>query len=133
MPYAAVAAAHDALVALLPDEKVYVDSLYAATLVKIGDGDAKTQGVALGYAAAKALLAKRLGDGADAAQTPFPIGTNPGDYQYTPPFDGLPFNGYYALGGWKDVKPSVLTAANQFRPGPRALAGADVGRLHGRF
>ena len=118
-PDAAVAAAaHDALVALLPGAKTYADSLYQAALAKIGDGDAKTQGVALGQAAAKAVLALRTGDGADAAQTPFPIGTNPGDYQYTPPFDGPPFNGFYALAGWKDVKPFALTAANQFRPGP---------------
>ena len=125
-PDAAVAAAaHDALVALMPAEKTYADSLYQATLAKIGDGDAKTQGVALGQAAAKAILAQRTGDGADAAQTPFPIGTNPGDYQYTPPFDGPPFNGFYALAGWKDVKPFALTAANQFRPvPPPALASA---------
>jgi len=118
-PDAAVAAAaHDALVALLPAQKSYADSLYQAALAKIDAGDAKTQGVALGQAAAKAILAQRTGDGADAAQTPFPIGTTPGDYQYTPPFDGPPFNGFYALAGWKDVKPFALTAANQFRPGP---------------
>ncbi len=118
-PDAAVAAAHDALVVVVvPAQKAYADSLYTATLAKIGDGDAKTQGVALGQAAAKAVLAKRSGDGADAAQTPVTIGTNPGDYQYTPPFDGPPFNGYYALAGWKDVTPFALTAANQFRPGP---------------
>ncbi|AMJ65666.1 vanadium-dependent haloperoxidase [Hymenobacter sp. PAMC 26628] len=126
-PDAAVAAAaHDALVVLVPDEKAYADSLYTATLAKIGDGTAKTQGVALGQAAAKAVLAKRANDGADAAQTPFPIGTNPGDYQYTPPFDGPPFNGYYALAGWKDVTPFVLTAANQFRPGPPPALTSDA-------
>ena len=126
-PDAAVAAAaHDALVALLPDEKTYADSLYAAALAKIGAGDAKAQGVALGQAAAKAVLAQRAGDGADAAQTPFPIGTAPGDYRYTPPFDGPPFNGYYALAGWKDVKPFALTAANQFRPGPPPALPSDA-------
>ncbi len=36
------ATAPDALVALLPDEKAYVDSLYIVTLAKIGDGNAKT-------------------------------------------------------------------------------------------
>ncbi len=82
--------------------------------------------MALGQAAAKAVLAKRAGDGADAAQTPVTIGTNPGDYQYTPPFDGAPFNGYYALAGWKDVQPFVLTAANQFRPGPPPALTSDA-------
>ena len=118
-PDAAVCtAAHDALVAVLPAQKAYADSLYQAMLAKIGADNAKTLGVTLGRAAAQAVLAKRLNDGADVAQTPFPIGTNPGDYQYTPPFDGPPFNGYYALCGWKDVKPFMLTTAGQFRVGP---------------
>ena len=116
-PDAAVsAAAHDALLALLPDQKVYTDSLYTAMLAKITDGDAKAHGVALGQAAAKAILAKRANDGAANAQMAFPIGSTPGDYQFTPPFDGPPFNGFYALAGWKDVTPFALTSASQFRP-----------------
>lgn len=118
-PDAAVCtAAHDALVAVLPAQKAYADSLYQAMLAKIPADNSKTLGVTLGQAAAQAVLTKRMGDGSDVAQTAFPIGTNPGDYQYTPPFDGPPFNGYYALAGWKDVKPFMLTAANQFRVGP---------------
>ena len=126
-PDAAVgAAAHDALVAVLPSQQPYADSLYQAMLGKIAAGDAKTKGVALGQAAAKAILAKRANDGADIAQIPITISPTPGSYQYTPPFDGPPFNGYYALAGWQNVKPFVLTAANQFRPvPPPALTSAD--------
>ncbi len=134
-PDAAVsAAAHDALLALLPAQKAYADSLYAALLAKISDGDAKARGIALGQAAAKAILARRAGDGADNAQVAFPIGANPGDYQYTPPFNGPPFNGFYGLAGWKDVKPFGLTSAAQFRPGPppaltSALYTADFNEI----
>jgi hypothetical protein len=126
-PDAAVcAAAHDALVVVLPSEQTYADSLYQALLGKVSAGDAKTKGVALGQAAAKAILAKRANDGSDKAQIPISISSTPGSYQYTPPFDGPPFNGYYALAGWKDVQPFVLTAANQFRPvPPPALTSAD--------
>ncbi|AMR28931.1 hypothetical protein A0257_18715 [Hymenobacter psoromatis] len=126
-PDAAVcAAAHDALMAVLPTEQAYADSLYQAMLGKIGTSDAKTKGVALGQAAAKAILAKRANDGSDNAQIPITINPTPGSYQYTPPFDGPPFNGYYALDGWKSVKPFVLAAANQFRPGPPpVLTSAD--------
>ncbi len=125
-PDAAVsAAAHDALAALLPAQKAYLDSLYGAMLANVGAGDAKTRGVALGQAAAQAILAKRADDGADHAQMAMPIGSNPGDYQYTPPFDAPPFNGYYALAGWKDVTPFALAAASQFRPvAPPALTSA---------
>lgn len=130
-PDAAVgAAAHDALLALLPDQQPYADSVYQAQLATISAGDAKTQGVALGQAAAKAILARRAGDGADHAQIPFVTGTNPGDYQFTPPFDGPPFNGFYALAGWKDVPPFALTSARQFRT---AAPPADFGDVHRRF
>ena len=126
-PDAAVcAAAHDALVAVLPTQQAYADSLYQAMLGKISPGDAKTKGVALGQAAAKAMLANRANDGSDNAQVPIIISPTPGSYQYTPPFDGPPFNGYYALDGWKSVKPFVLSAANQFRSvPPPVLTSAD--------
>ena len=128
-PDAAVsAAAHDVLVSQLPTQKAYADSVYTAVLAKITNGDAKTKGISLGQLAAKAIIAKRTGDGSETAQIPFPIGTNPGDYQYTPPFDGPPFNGYYALAGWKDVKPFALTSGSQFRP--HCPTGCHVGRIH---
>ncbi len=127
LPDAAVyAAAYNVLISVLPDQKTYADSLYTALLAKISDGDAKTKGIALGQSAAKAIITKRTGDGSDNAQIPFPIGSNPGDYQYTPPFDGPPFNGFYALAGWKDVKPFGITSASQFRPvAPFALTSTE--------
>ena len=67
-----------------------VEADYAAALAAIPDGAAKTQGVALGHAAAAAILALRADDGSD---TPFivpayPQGTEPGEYRFTP---GTPF------------------------------------------
>ncbi|MFC7667661.1 hypothetical protein ACFQT0_09880 [Hymenobacter humi] len=104
-PDAAVgAAAHDALVALLPDQKAYADSLYQARLATIGAGDAKTQGVALGQAAAAAILARRANDGSDRAQIPFVPGTAPASISL-PPFDGPPSTGSMRWLGGKTCCP----------------------------
>ncbi|QNP51578.1 hypothetical protein H9L05_16515 [Hymenobacter qilianensis] len=118
-PEAAVStAAHHALVAVLPEQKAYADSLYQVSLASIRDGQAKTLGIALGHAAAQAVLATRVGDRSDVAQIPYTPGSNPGDYQFTPPFDAPPFNGFFALAGWRDVRPFALTSAAQFRRVP---------------
>ena len=111
------AAARTVLVALigqLPSEltpapciaagKASAEADYAAALGLIPDSQAKTQGIALGEAAAGAILARRATDGAVG---PFlnpacPQDTDPGEYQCTP---GTPF---IAFQGWGRVTPFVL-------------------------
>ena len=89
-PEAAVAAAaRDVLVPLLQQlpapfsgcasgAVAGVDDAYAAALGAIPDGRAKRQGVALGQAAAAAILALRAGDGSDTPlfDTAYPQGTS---------------------------------------------------------
>jgi hypothetical protein len=125
-PDAAVAAAaRDVLVPLLQQlpapfsecasgAVVGVDAAYAAALGAIPDGRAKRQGVALGQAAAAAILAVRAGDGSDTPlfDTAYPQGTQPGEYRFTPGFD------FAFAPGWADVTPFVLRDSSQFRPGP---------------
>jgi hypothetical protein len=127
-PDAAVAAAaRDVLVPLLQqlpapfsdcvgrnDAVEKVDRAYAAALGAIPDGRAKRQGVALGQAAAAAILALRAGDGSDTPlfDTAYPQGTQPGEYRFTPGFD------FAFAPGWADVTPFVLRDSSQFRPGP---------------
>jgi hypothetical protein len=91
-----------------------VDAAYAAALGAIPDGRAKRQGVALGQAAAAAILALRAGDGSDTPlfDTAYPQGTQPGEYRFTPGFD------FAFAPGWADVTPFVLNDSSQFRPGP---------------
>ena len=127
-PDAAVAAAaRDVLVALigqLPLELVSqscidagiasVEADYAAALAAIPDDPTKAQGIAVGQAAAAAILDLRAADGAVG---PFlnlscPQDTNPGEYQCTP---GTPF---IAFEVWANVTPFVLKDSSQFRPGP---------------
>ena len=138
-PDAAVAAAaHDALVGLIAVGALpfvgfgsatqqaaavaFVNLQYAADLATIPDGPAKTRGVAVGQAAARAVLARRSSDGATTF-VPYIPGTRPGDWQPTPnpsPFDPpaagerLPA----VLPGWGQVTPFVLRSSSQFEPDP---------------
>ena len=127
-PDAAVAAAaRDVLVALiaqLPLElhtQACIDAgvasakaAYAAALAAIPDGQAKVQGIAVGQAAAAAILHVRADDGAVGPFLNFtcPQDTNPGEYRCTP---GTPF---IAFERWENVTPFVLHHSSQFRPGP---------------
>jgi hypothetical protein len=127
-PDAAVAAAaRDVLVALIaqlplelhPQECIdagvaSTEAAYTAALAAIPDGQAKAQGIAVGQAAAAAILDLRADDGAVGPFLNFacPQDTNPGEYQCTP---GTPF---IAFEGWENVTPFVLRHSSQFRPGP---------------
>ena len=81
---AAIAAAHRVLVGLLPEQTDSLDAKRAASLAALPDGAAKTAGIAVGEAAAVAMLAKRANDGTDA-DVPYTPGTLPGQYRPTPP------------------------------------------------
>ena len=126
---AAVAtAAHDVLVALLPTQKEYLDGVLNTSLSRISDATAiRKAGSTLGSLAATTLLANRANDGIAQAQITYVPGTNPGDYQFTPPFDGPPFNGFSFLAGLGATQPWVLTSGAQFRPTvtPYALTSAE--------
>jgi hypothetical protein len=127
-PRAAVAAAaHGVLVPLLQelpapfsncvtgaDVVGDVDAAYATALDAVPSGAAKTRGIALGQAAAAAMLALRTGDGSDTALfvTDYPQGTAPGEYRFTP---GQTF---VFAPAWGDVTPFALASSLQFNPGP---------------
>jgi hypothetical protein len=91
-----------------------VEADYAAAIAEIPDGRAKTRGIAVGEAAAAAIVALRADDGADTTlvDVGYPQGSAPGEYRFTP---GTPFA---FAPGWADVTPFVLEDAAQFMPGP---------------
>ena len=91
-----------------------VEADYAAALAAIPDDPTKAQGIAVGQAAAAAILALRAADGAVGPFLNFrcPQGTKPGEYQCTP---GTPFIVFEV---WGNVIPFVLNHSSQFRPGP---------------
>jgi membrane-associated phospholipid phosphatase len=119
-------AAHETLIALLPDSKVSCDAAMEETLRTVSDDSRKTAGLQVGRAAAVAILKARENDGASQTVQYTP-GTKPGEYRPTPP-DFKPA----AQVHWGTVKPFVLSSSAQFRcpeppavNGPRALADIE--------
>jgi hypothetical protein len=112
---AVIEAAYDTLVNYFPSQTAVLNPLYTAALASIPDGIAKSNGQAVGLAAATSLIAMRTGDGrltpinttsSFAAKTPAP-----GVWRLTPPKYAA------AQTPWVgDVKPYVLESADQFLP-----------------
>jgi hypothetical protein len=84
LDWVAVMEAHRALASLYPDQATSLDAHRVASLAAIADGSAKDAGIAVGDAAALAVLAKRTDDGSND-DTPYTPGTAPGRYRPTPP------------------------------------------------
>ena len=97
---------------------------YASAIGAIADGAAKTRGIALGQAAAAAVIARRVNDGSTAplVDPKFPQGTAPGQWRFTPGSPPIAF-----AADWGQVKPFVLRGAAQFRPGPPLVVSCDSG------
>jgi hypothetical protein len=92
---------------------------YNQTLALIPDGPAKSLGVEVGAAAARAMLENRDGDG---RYVPFPltVGTEPGEWRPAPPSNAIDPNSWVS-----EVDPFTLLSTSQFRtPGPRNLNSA---------
>ena len=62
---AAATAAYRVLLNLTPAQKPVLDAHYAASLAMVPDGSQETRGIAVGEAAAAAMLAARVDDGRD--------------------------------------------------------------------
>lgn len=116
---AAVVAAHDVLVGLVPSKQSAFDAALATSLAAIPDGPAEDAGVTLGRTVAAAMLANRKDDGADdvVAYTP---GTDPEDWQPTPP-GFLPA----LLPQFATVEPFAIRSPDQFRAAPPPSLTSD--------
>ena len=121
-PVAAIsAAAHEVLVASVPDKKEQLDAALAEAVKDVKSNDAKERGLALGRIAGKAIVALRAAD--DIFQNPIVEINNPlepGLYQPVPPspFVYAPF--------WATLKPFALESPKQFRITPMpALNSAE--------
>jgi hypothetical protein len=122
---AAAAAAHRALKFYLPSSAdATLDGALAASLAAIPDGQAKTDGIATGEAAADAMIANRAGD-VPAPASYVPSG---GAYQWMPtgpPLGGCMVGGVGGNAHWSGVKLFGLESASQFRalPPPDLTSG----------
>jgi hypothetical protein len=111
---AAIAAAHAALIQLYPEQRALLDAGRDASLAAIADGAAKRDGIALGHAAAEAMLKLREHDGAAAAIAAIyqPL-AGPGYWTPTPTAFRPALDP-----GWGTVRPFIMATGSQFRPGP---------------
>lgn len=110
---AAAVAAHDVLVDLYPTKAAAFDSALAASLATIGNGGAKTSGMATGQAFAAATIAMRADDGFVAPFPPYTPTGEPGNYVPTSPGPGFPVDGQFAT-----ATPFVMSSPSQFRAAP---------------
>lgn len=118
---AAVAAAHRVLVYYFPAQETSLDAAYMDSLSKIAAASgAKNAGIAVGEAAASALIAARAGDGLEA-NVPYSPGSGPGVWQPTPPKFAA------ALTPWlAQMRPFTMKSASQFLPnGPTRLTSEE--------
>jgi hypothetical protein len=112
---AAVAAATwTTLSKLVPAQQAAIEAEYQAALKQVPDGPAKAAGVAVGEQAAAACLAR-----VDDVSLPDTYRPHAAAGVYVPTL--LP-----AVPNWGKRKPWVMTAGNQFRPGPPPTLTSDT-------
>jgi hypothetical protein len=120
---AAATAAYRVLVQLVPAQQPTLDTQYAASLAAIPNGSPKTRGIAVGNAAAAAMIAARTDDGRFGPFR-FAVGSGPGVWKpVLPMFVNDP-------AAWlKDVKPFLIPSSSQFRSeGPLPLTSRRYAR-----
>lgn len=110
---AAATAAHDVLAALYPKDAAALALRLGGSLGPIPETAGKHEGVAVGKAAAAAILALRAGDGSKAAAPPYLPTRTPGRYQPVPPDRKPP-----VFRQWGRVRTFTLTSADEFRSVP---------------
>jgi hypothetical protein len=120
---AAATAAFRVVVALVPAQAATLQARYIESMAAISDGPAKTGGIAVGEAAAAAMLAARQNDGRGGPFT-FDFGTEPGEWRKSPPLflvDGAAWVG--------NVKPFLVPDAAMLRTrGPLPLKSRAYAR-----
>jgi hypothetical protein len=119
---AAAAAAHDVVVALRPTMESQADQWLEVDLAEVSNESRRQRSLEVGAMAAEAILDLRANDNCcnDFQYVP---GNQPGDYQFTPPFNQFSF----AYGtGWGLMTPFSLDSGAQFpAPPPPALSSAE--------
>jgi len=111
---AAITAAHGVLKTFFPAAAITLDQQRADSLALIQDGQAKTDGIAVGEAAAAEMIAERTGDGSAPPQFHVPPNSDPHEWQKTPSCP--PAGGAFLH--WRNVNPFGVQSSSQFRADP---------------
>ncbi|GJL95934.1 MAG: haloperoxidase [Hyphococcus sp.] len=125
-PGAALAhAAYDVAADQYPDKAADFAALRDRWLAKVDDSRAKSAGAAVGAAAARAALAKRVGDNwnTEVEYQLHPMG--PGVYAEFPDHSGTP-QGFVFGAAWAHAKGFALKSADQFRAPPPPAIDSDA-------
>jgi len=115
---AAVQAAHDVLLNYFQNSQLALDNQLAASLALIPNGQAKTDGIATGKAAAATMIALRASDGSSPLTLYTPGQPGPGVWQATP---SCPIIGGVAKGlffNWQNVTPFGIPDAHAYLLSP---------------
>jgi hypothetical protein len=115
---AAIQAAYRVLRTYFTGSASTLDTALANSLASIPDGQAKSDGIATGDAAALAMIALRANDGSSPAQFGIPGPAVPGAYQATPScptVNGIKVGTFFQ---WQYVTPFGIPSAGEFLLGP---------------
>ena len=118
---AAVAAAHATLIHYVPASIAELDRARARSLQSIPDGPARLSGIAVGEAAARAMIKLRENDGSTPDEFFLPKTSRPGEWHLTagcPPSGGLFLH-------WQNVTPFGIKSSRQFRAAPPPALRSD--------
>jgi hypothetical protein len=111
---AAIQAAYRVLRTYFPVSASTLDAERANSLASIPDGQAKTDGIATGEAAALAMIALRANDGSSPAQFKIPGPLVPGEWQATP---SCPIVNGVAVGigfQWQNITPFGIPSVKDY-------------------
>jgi hypothetical protein len=111
---AAIQAAYHVLSVYFPNSATALNAALANSLAQIPDGQAKTDGIATGEAAAEAMVALRASDGSSPPQFKIPGPAVPGEWQATP---SCPIVNGVAVGTafqWQNITPFGIRSAGDF-------------------
>ena len=118
---AAIVAARDTLTGFF-GQSASLDALRDASLAAIPDGQAKTDGIAVGAAAAAAMLANRTGDGSAPPLFYTPPNSDVYQWQVTP--GPCASTGAGVFRHWPNLRPFGIASSSQFRAEPPPELGS---------
>jgi hypothetical protein len=128
---AAIQAAYRVLSTYFPASASTLDAERANSLASVPDGQAKTDGIATGEAAALAMIALRANDGSSPPQFKIPGPPVPGEWQATP---SCPMVNGIAVGTafqWQNITPFGIHRTREFLLAPPpALASREYARTY---
>src|SRR5580693_89904 len=111
---AAIQAAYRVLSTYFPASASTLSTARANSLALIPDGQAKSDGIATGDAAAVAMIALRANDGSSPAQFKIPGPAVPGEYQATPScpiVNGIKVGTFFQ---WQNITPFGIPSVSEF-------------------